>query len=78
MNSRPMRMCTAHKRVKDLPISAQGLPAVRRAGLPASGGLARRPSGGLVSLGLIYPPYSLPASGGFIRRLCGGLAGSFR
>ena len=31
-------MCTARKGVKDLPISAQGLPA--------SGGLARCPSGG--------------------------------
>jgi len=34
------------KGVKDLPISAQGLSAVCRADLPASGGLARQPLGG--------------------------------
>ena len=35
MKNRIMRMCAAHKGVKDLPILPQGLPAVRRAGLPA-------------------------------------------
>ena len=30
-----MRMCTARKGVKDLPILAQGLPAVFLEGLPA-------------------------------------------
>jgi len=32
----------------DLPILAQGLPAIRRAGLPASGWFTRLPSGGPV------------------------------
>ena len=35
MNNRIMRMCTARKGVKDLPILAQGLPAVLLEGLSA-------------------------------------------
>jgi hypothetical protein len=45
-----MRMCTDRKGVKDLPILAQGLPAVLWAGSPASGGLIRRFYGGLFSV----------------------------
>ena len=58
-----MRTCTARKGVRDSPILAQGLPAVRRAGLPASGWFTRRVFGGLARR----------VFGGLARRLYGGL-----
>jgi len=59
-------MCKARKGVKDLPISAQDLPAIPLEGLPSgrpsrrvSGGFIRRLSGGLAAVrlaGLISNP----------------------
>jgi len=64
-------MCTARKGVKDLPISAQGLPAVRRAGLPAviMEGLPAVRRAGLPAVIFTRRP-----SGGLVRRFYGGVA----
>ena len=48
-----MWMRASRKGVKDVPISAQGLPAY--------GGPARHPLGGFTSLWLVYPPFFLSA-----------------
>jgi len=58
-----MWMRASRKGVKDVPISAQGLPAIRWEGLPASGWFTRRS---------FYPP-SLWRIGGFTRRVSGGV-----
>jgi hypothetical protein len=55
MNNRIMIMCTARKGVKDLPISAQGLPAIFLAGLPAVC-LEGLPAVLFTRLWRVYPP----------------------
>jgi hypothetical protein len=60
-------MCTDRKGVKDLPISAQGLPAVRRAGLPTVFFIRRSP-GGLEGLPAVLLAGLTPTSFSFFTR----------
>jgi len=52
-------MCTSRKRMKDLPILAQGLSASSEADLPAVSldGLSASSEADLPASGVVYPPF---------------------